>query len=176
MLRCPYCHSYAYASQGTQSCPKCGHQLAAAEAPEEFTGGFVSGWSASREQDASDLHAQYVAEQLGEGKDKGGVTKELVKLGWSKETASQFVDDIDEELKRCVEEYKRTPEGRQAMAAQYKRRMLFGFLWAAGGTAVTVGTYEAAGEGGVFFIAWGAIIFGIIDFLRGLFGWLSYRD
>jgi len=99
-----------------------------------------------------------------------------VKRGWSKETASQFVNDIDEEVKRYVEEYKMTPEGRQAMAAQYRRRMLFGFLWAAGGTAVTVGTYEAAGEGGVFFIAWGAIIFGIIDFLRGLFGWLKYRD
>lgn len=136
----------------------------------------MSGWAAAREQDDPDLHAQYVARKLGEGKDKRGLTKEFVKLGWPKETATQFVDDVDEELKRCVEEYRRTPEGRQAMAAQSRRRMLYGFVWAAGGTAVTIGTYEAASEGGVFFIAWGAIIFGIVDFLRGLFGWLKYRD
>jgi len=135
----------------------------------------VPRWPATREQDASDLHAQYVAEKLGEGENKGRIARELVERGWAKETAKQFVDDIDEEIRSYVEEYKWTPEGRQAMVAQYKRRMLFGFLWAAGGTAVTIGTYEAAGEGGVFFIAWGAIIFGIIDFLRGLFGWWKYR-
>lgn len=176
MLRCPYCHNYAYASQDAQACPKCGHQLTKVEGPEEFAGGFVSEWSADREQDASDLYAQHVAQRLGGGEDKGRVVKELVNRGWEKETAKQFVDDVDEELKRHVEEYKRTPAGRQAMAAQYRRRMLYGFLWAAGGTAVTIGTYEAASEGGFFFIAWGAIIFGIIDFLRGLFGWLKYRD
>ena len=99
-----------------------------------------------------------------------------MKQGWAKETAAQFVDDIEQELNRRAEEYKSTSEGRQAMARQYKRHMLYGILWAAGGTAVTIATYEAASEGGWFIVVWGAIIFGIIDFFRGLFGWLKYRD
>jgi len=171
---CPYCGIKL--QENTKSCPSCGRQLAAAEAPNEFGGGFVSGPSVSEEQNTVDQLAQYVAQNLAEGKDKGGITKELVKLGWVKETAAQFVDNIEEELKIRAEEYKRTPEGRQVMAAQYKRHMLYGILWAAGGTAVTIATYEAASEGGWFIVAWGAIIFGIIDFFRGLFGWLKYRD
>jgi hypothetical protein len=174
MKYCPYCGTKL--QETMKSCPSCGRQLATAEAPKEFGGGFVSGGSAFEEQNAVDQLAQYVAQNLAAGKDKGGITKELVKLGWAKETAAQFVDNIEEELKRRAEEYKRTPEGRQAMAAQYKRHMLYGILWAAGGTAVTIATYEAASEGGWFIVAWGAIIFGIIDFFRGLFGWLKYRD
>ena len=174
MKYCPYCGTKL--QENMKSCPSCGRQLATAEAPKEFGGGFVSGALASEEQNATEQLAQYVAQNLGEGKDKGGTTKELVKLGWPKETAAQFVDNIEEELKRRAEEYKRTPAGRQAMAAQYKRHMLYGILWAAGGTAVTIATYEAASEGGWFIVAWGAIIFGIIDFFRGLFGWLKYRD
>ena len=174
MKYCPYCGTKL--QENMKSCPSCGRHLATAEAPKEFGGGFVSGTLASEEQNATDQLAQYVAQNLAEGKDKGGITKELVKLGWPKETAAQFIDNIEEELKRRAEEYKRTPEGRQAMAAQYKRHMLYGILWAAGGTAVTIATYEAASEGGWFIVAWGAIIFGIIDFFRGLFGWLKYRD
>ena len=171
-----YCPSCGKAGVGRMKfCPQCGRQLATAEAPKELGGGFVSGASASKEQNATEQLAQYVAQNLAKGKDKGAVTKELVKLGWPKETAAQFVDNIEEELKRRAEEYKRTPEGRQTMAAQYKRHMLYGILWAAGGTAVTIGTYEAASEGGWYIVAWGAIIFGVIEFFRGLFGWLKYR-
>jgi len=174
MKYCPYCGTKL--QQNMKSCSSCGRQLLTAEAPKEFVGGFVSGGFVSEEQNAVDSLAQYVAQNLAEGKDKGGVTKELVKLGWPKETATQFIDNIEEELKRRAEEYKKTPEGRQAMAAQYKRHMLYGILWAGGGTAVTIATYEAASQGGWFIVAWGAIIFGIIDFFRGLFGWLKYRD
>ena len=174
MKYCPYCGRKL--QENMRSCPSCGHQLATAEAPKEFGGGFVSGAPASNEQNAIEPLVQYVAQNLAAGKDKGGITKELVEQGWSKETAVRLVDDIEQELKRRAEEYKRTPEGRQATAAQYKRHMLYGTLWAAGGTAVTIATYEAASEGGFFIVAWGAIIFGIIDFFRGLFGWLKYRD
>lgn len=54
--------------------------------------------------------------------------------------------------------------------------MLYGTLWAIGGTVVTAVTYSAASGGGVYVIAWGAIVFGIIDFFIGLFGWLKYKD
>jgi len=174
MKYCPYCGTKLQESM--ISCPSCGRQLATTEAPNEFGGGFEPGALTSEEQNAVDRLAQYVAQNLAEGKDKGGITKELVKLGWAKETAAQFVDKVEEELKMRAEEFKATPEGRQVMAAKYKRHMLYGILWAAGGTAVTIATYEAASEGGWFIVAWGAIIFGIIDFFRGLFGWLKYRD
>ena len=49
------------------------------------------------------------------------------------------------------------------------RNALFGALWCVGGTVVTVATYEAARGGGTYFVAWGAIVFGAIQMLRGLF-------
>lgn len=119
--------------------------------------------------------SEYVATSLADGRDRGGIIKELVKQGWPKDGATQFVDGIQQQLRESEEEYRRTPEGRQALARQSRRRMLSGFLWAAGGTAVTAVTYSAASEGGYYVAAWGAIIFGIIDFLRGLVGWLKYR-
>jgi len=134
------------------------------------------GESATEAQTTLEQLSEYVAYSLANGKDEQWVVKELVKQGWHKEEAVQFVGSVGQQLKDYAEEYKRTPEGRQAMASQYQRRMLYGILWAAGGTAVTIATYEAASEGGFFIVAWGAIIFGIIDFFRGLFGWLQYRD
>ena len=155
-------------------CPQCGQRLTGLHSEEKQ-------WYATKsetrfKQNTTEQLTQYVAQSLAEGRDKGGLTKELVKQGWSKEMAAQFVGDIEQELKERAEEYKRTPEGRQVMASKYKRHMLYGILWAAGGLAVTIATYEAASEGGWFIVAWGAIIFGIYDFVRGLVEWLRYRD
>lgn len=135
--------------------------------PEELT---------PEEEKAIEQLSEAVAHDLAEGKDKGGIAKDLVTQGWPKEEAVQFVDNIEQGLKEYAEEYKHTPEGRRVMASKYKRHMLHGILWAVGGTAVTVATYEAASEGGFYIVAFGAIIFGIIDFFRGLFGWLKYKD
>jgi hypothetical protein len=51
------------------------------------------------------------------------------------------------------------------------RDVLHGALWLAGGIAVTAGTYIYAEEsgGGRYIIAWGAMLCGGIQFLRGLF-------
>lgn len=115
MKYCPYCGKKL--QEIVKSCPGCGRQLAKAEAPKEFIGGFVPGGLASEEQSVIEPLAQYVAQNLAEGKDKRGITKELVKIGWPKETAAQFVDNTEQELKMRAEEYKRTPDGRQAIAA-----------------------------------------------------------
>ena len=128
------------------------------------------------EQKAIEELSEAVAYELAEGKNKGKIAKELVRQGWPKESAVQFVDSIEQGLKQYAEQYKNSPEGRQVMASKYKRHMLYGILWAVGGTVVTVATYSAASGGGVYVIAWGAIVFGIIDFFRGLFGWLKYKD
>ena len=58
-------------------------------------------------------------------------------------------------------------------------KRLIGFQrpdWVVGGIVATVATYKAASEGGVYFIFWGAVIFGAIDFFRGLAGWLKYNN
>jgi len=47
-------------------------------------------------------------------------------------------------------------------------RMVTGGIVALIGIIVTVGSYEAASGGGTYVVAWGAILFGGIQFLRGL--------
>jgi uncharacterized protein YgiM (DUF1202 family) len=57
-----------------------------------------------------------------------------------------------------------------APASSAQHDMMVGGLWCLGGILVTALTYNMASEsGGHYFIAWGAILFGGIQFLRGLF-------
>ena len=49
-----------------------------------------------------------------------------------------------------------------------KKNMLYGALWCIGGIVVTAATYDAAEPGGAYVVAWGAIVFGAIQFFRGL--------
>jgi hypothetical protein len=55
-----------------------------------------------------------------------------------------------------------------ALKAAGQRNMLLGGLWCGGGLLVTIATFAAAAGGGVYLIAWGAILFGAIQFFRGL--------
>ncbi|MEP6901560.1 MAG: hypothetical protein ABJA66_07400 [Actinomycetota bacterium] len=56
------------------------------------------------------------------------------------------------------------------------RKMFIGALWAIGGTIATVVSYGSASGGGRYFIFWGAILFGAVDFLIGLNGWIGSKD
>jgi hypothetical protein len=49
-----------------------------------------------------------------------------------------------------------------------KKNMLIGATWCIGGILVTAMTYQTATGGGHYIVAWGAILFGAIQFLRGL--------
>ena len=49
------------------------------------------------------------------------------------------------------------------------RNMLYGALWCLGGLLITLLTFSAAGEGGRFLVAWGAVLFGALQFFRGFF-------
>ena len=57
-----------------------------------------------------------------------------------------------------------------------KKNMLYGALWFIGGVVVTIGTYSAASGGGSYLVAWGAILFGGIQFLQGLYQYATSRD
>lgn len=56
------------------------------------------------------------------------------------------------------------------------RKMVFGALWAIGGTIATLASYTSSSGGGKYFIFWGAILFGIIDFFVGLNGFVTDKD
>ena len=49
------------------------------------------------------------------------------------------------------------------------RNMLFGALWLIGGVAITAATYSKASGGGQYIVTYGAIVFGGIQFMVGLF-------
>jgi len=106
--------------------------------------------------------AAQVAKSLASGRPAANIAQALIGLGHPANEANDFVARIEVMF-------------RAARANAYKRKMRNGILWAVGGTVVTVWTYTASSQGVTYFVAWGAIVYGIIDFLRGLFGWAKYR-
>jgi hypothetical protein len=69
-------------------------------------------------------------------------------------------------------------ELKDLQAAKYRRQMIVGAAWAIGGSLFTYLTYQAASSspgGGTYFIAWGAVGFGVYDFLAGLSGWRRHQ-
>ena len=59
-----------------------------------------------------------------------------------------------------------------------RRNMIVGGFWLFGGLAITIGTLSSAAHnpgGGSYVVAWGAIIFGGLQFFRGLAGWLAVK-
>ena len=55
------------------------------------------------------------------------------------------------------------------------KNMLYGALWCIGGIVVTVGSMSAASGGGSYVMAWGAILFGGLQFLQGLYQYLTAK-
>lgn len=124
----------------------------------------------------------YVTEQLSRGKSEPEVVKSLVDGGWTQEQAAPFVRDAATALN--------VP--RQAMLAQgapaagpsgamrdiamhvARKNMLVGGIWLVLGIVVTAGTYAAASNGGgTYVVTWGAIVFGGIQFLKGVFQFIG---
>lgn len=119
---------------------------------------------------AIDELAEVIAEDFLSGKSKEEMVKHLVELGWAQDFAEQVVDETMNELTP-------SPEARRELARKSQRKMKYGCLWFLGGATFTLFTYLLAREqGGVYCIAWGAMLFGLLDFLRGLFGWIMYRS
>lgn len=65
-----------------------------------------------------------------------------------------------------------SPEQRQEMVEHYKKHMIYGLLWFAGGSLITFVTLQS---GNRVIVAWGAILWGIIDFFKGLNGYLTFK-
>jgi hypothetical protein len=127
------------------------------------------------EQQQIDQLTDAVASDLAKGATPATVAAALVKSGWDQANAEQFVANVQS----AMNAYRASPEGHaailEAKRARHRRNMTVGGLWCVGGTAVTLITYTAASSGGgTYVVAWGAILFGALQFLAGLYG--SLRD
>lgn len=80
----------------------------------------------------------------------------LISTGLDGETANIVVSNIQNRIK----------EERNEIA---NKNMLYGTLWCIGGLLVTGITYAVSINGGSYIFAWGAVFFGGLQFLKGLF-------
>jgi hypothetical protein len=100
----------------------------------------------------------FAAEQMQSGASETQIKAMLIHKGLDPESAGIVVSNL-------------TRMRSEAGRAAGRKNMLHGSLWFIGGTIVTLVTYIAASGGGTYVIAWGAVIFGAIQFLRGLVQW-----
>ena len=97
----------------------------------------------------------FAAERMKAGASNRTVIDELIEKGLDQESATIVVNNLS------------SARG-EAARSQGMKHLIFGSLWAIGGTAVTVATYSAASGGGRYVVAWGAIVFGAVEAISGL--------
>ncbi|MBI5953253.1 MAG: hypothetical protein HY865_16480 [Chloroflexi bacterium] len=115
-----------------------------------------AGW---QQQDLSGLF-EYAAMELAANKPNREIEKSLLNRGVSLETARQIINDAKYAVKKARRE-------------KYKKRMTRGFSLIVVGVIITGCTFVFADSlGGKFVLFYGAIIFGVIDFVVGLVGWI----
>jgi hypothetical protein len=103
-----------------------------------------------------------IARRLAGGANPDHIVASMVEQGYTRDEAAGIVGHVNIQY-------------RQAMAKAGRKRILIGFLWAAGGGAVTAFTYLSSTNGGTYVVAWGAMIFGVYDMIRGLIVWMRFR-
>lgn len=81
--------------------------------------------------------------------------KELEAQGLSEESARIIVDNLETQIN-------------EAKKSRANKDMLYGGLWFFGGLIVTIVSFSAASGGGSYVVAYGAIIFGGIQFFKGV--------
>jgi hypothetical protein len=97
----------------------------------------------------------FAADQMRKGVSVAQVEQNLQAHGLDAASAHTVVENLSSARSKALREHGR-------------KNMIVGGLWCAGGTAVTVLTMQAAQGGGTYVVAWGAILFGAIQFFRGL--------
>ena len=98
---------------------------------------------------------ELAAEQMKNGASEQQIQSMLVEKGLDQESAATVVSNLTRIRSEAIREAGR-------------KNMVYGALWCIGGIVVTVVTYRAASSGGTYVVAWGAIVFGAIQFFRGL--------
>jgi hypothetical protein len=80
----------------------------------------------------------------------------------------KLVEDTDFNLQKAINVRISKKRNEYEVNEESKKSILYGALWCIGGLVVTIGSYSSASDGGSYTIAWGAIIFGLIKFFKGL--------
>lgn len=107
-------------------------------------------------QEYADKVYDFAANLMFEQKKDNDETKRLlIEQGLAAEDADRVIAEL-------------RAQWRQTEIEAGNKNMLYGALWCVGGLAVTIWSYMAAEEGGRYVLAWGAVIFGAIQFFRGL--------
>jgi hypothetical protein len=107
------------------------------------------------QQEAIQQLYNYAAGLKSDGRSEDDIKADLVTQGVDEESAGIIAADIEVQFADLKNK-----------AAN--KNMLYGGLWCIGGTIVTIATYSAAEGGGRYVVAWGAIIFGAIQFFKGV--------
>lgn len=108
------------------------------------------------EQEAVSQVYEYAAHLLvKEKKSPDEVINFLVEKGLDEESSRIIVDNLGVHIG-------------DAKKKRAQKDMLYGALWCIGGIVVTAVTYSSASGGGRYVVAWGAIIFGAVQFFRGV--------
>ena len=98
----------------------------------------------------------FTAEKMEAGVSHAEIANELVEKGMDQESADMIVQQVHE-------------VHREAYHTAGKKNIMYGALWAVGGTVVTVASYATAAEGDAkYVVAWGAIVYGAIQIFVGL--------
>ncbi len=110
--------------------------------------------------------SRLVAEQLDQGKKRVQVIDELVVRGFPRAAVEELVEEIARPLNR-------------RNLKRYRRQLLRGGLTALVCLTVTVVASLVGGQFGAFgafyYVLYGALLLGVVDFVGGLTGWLLHR-
>jgi hypothetical protein len=118
--------------------------------------------SENARQDLSGLY-KFAAIEFANKRSPQTIIKSMTHRGVASETAKKIVIETQQAINKVKSEGSR-------------KRMVRGLIWTVLGIVVTCATFLFSDSlGGRYVLFWGAIIFGVIDFLVGLFGWLSNK-
>jgi hypothetical protein len=128
-------------------------QPKAAEQPQVAT---------SNQQDLSGLY-RFAAMELANKQSPKTIVKKLTDQGVTPVVADKIVNETQKVFNK-------------ARTDKSKKRMTRGLIWIVVGIVLTCGTMAFSSNlGGKYVLFYGAIIYGVIDFVVGLVGWLSNK-
>jgi hypothetical protein len=115
----------------------------------------------------------WVVEQGEQRERPAAIANRLIEQGWPGPLARGFVERVALELETLA----KSSTGREQLMGVERRRMLYGLLWFGGGVFATwITGYSAEhGDGNYQLLAWGPILFGLIQFLHAAFRWCRYK-
>ena len=117
----------------------------------------------AEQREALEGYARLVCRDLLNGKKRKTVVEELTKRGFPRQAVEDLVSDVA-----------RVVNSRRGPA--YRKRMVRGvFVALFGAVATVISVWLAVYVEGIFFVWYGAIVVGLVDFVAGLLGWLMHR-